>query len=268
MSASGFVYRRAKSLVGPIAALAVLVSVATFATAAPPKPTLEYNFDASKDNLTTPGGIRDLSGNKYNGTEFSAGAGTSFGPGHLPTTTAIYLLGDDDVGSGLGATGAAGGTGIDTGIDTGSVGIDSGPFTVMAWVNRFSFKGDHMVFGTMNNAAPDLHLGFRKSQAYSGFWGNDSGVIVHIGIYEWHHFAVSHDGKSPGVQAIYIDGVPVSKEANHNPYVGSGVDLTIGHTFGNGGAFCGAIEHPRVYGGVALMDDQIAADAADLPIPP
>jgi hypothetical protein len=90
--------------------------------------------------------------------------------------------------------------------------------------------------------------------------------VATIGVYEWHHFAVRYDGTS--VQSIFIDGVPISEEAGHGVYSGSGVDLTIGHTWGNGGAFCGAIEHPRVYGKVALRDDQILADAQDMPIPP
>jgi hypothetical protein len=256
VSVSGFLHRQAKSLIGNLAALVLLAGVVSIA-AAQPKPTLEYIFDSTKDSLSKTGGIIDHSTGKNNGTEISGGTEASFGPGHLSATTAIYLLGDDD---------PTGGTGIDTGTDTATVGIDGGAFTVMAWINRFSFKGDHMVFGTMNNGAPDLHLGFRKSQAYCGFWGNDSGALANIGIYEWHHFAVRYDGTSK--QEIFLDGSLVSSDSGHAAYSGSGVDLVVGHTFGNGGAFCGAIEHPRVYGKVALRNDQIAADAQDLPIPP
>jgi hypothetical protein len=256
MIATGFKHRKAKRWLGELAALAFLAGMVSTA-AAQPKPTLEYVFSSST-NLAKSGGIIDSSANKYNGTEISGGTEASIGPGHLSSTSAIYLLGDEDT--------STGGTGIDTGIDTATVGIDAGPFTVMAWINRHSFKSDNMVFGTMNNGAPDLHLGFRKSTAYCGFWGNDSGAYAPVGIYEWHHWAVRYDGTSN--QDIFIDGVLINSDPGHGPYMGSGVDLIIGHTFGNGGAFCGAIEHPRVYGGVALRNDQIAADAQDMPIPP
>ena len=256
MIVTGFKHRKAKRLLSELAALMVLASVVSIA-AAQPKPTLEYVFSSST-NLSKIGGITDSSGNKYNGSELSLGTEASIGPGHLSSTFAIHLIGDEDT--------STGGTGIDTGVDTATVGIDGGPFTVMAWINRSSFKSDNMVFGTMNNGSPDLHLGFRKSTAYCGFWGNDSGAYAPVGIYEWHHWAVRYDGTSK--QEIFIDGVLINSDPGHGPYSGSGVDLTIGHTFGNGGAFAGAIEHPRVFGGKALRDDQIAADAQDMPIPP
>ena len=259
MSASGFVHLQAKGLIRGIAALVVLASAVSMA-AAQPKPTLEYVFDPAKDSLSKSGGIIDHSGNKYNGTELSGGLESSFVQGHLSTTFAVSLLGDDDT--------SAGGTGIDTGIDTATVGIDGGAFTVVAWINRASYKQDNMVFGTTNNNAPDLHLGFRKGWAYVGFWGNDSGAYSAnlLGVNEWHHWAVRYDGTSK--QEIFIDGVMINSDPGHGPYSGSGVDLIVGHTYGNNGAFAGAIEHPRVYGGVALRDDQLAADANDNPIPP
>jgi hypothetical protein len=262
MTASGFVHLQAKGLIRGIAALVVLASAVSMA-AAQPKPTLEYVFDSTKDSLSKAGGILDHSGNKYNGTEISLGAESSFVQGHLSTTTAVSLMGDDDADTG--------GTGIDTGIDTATVGIDGGPFTVVAWINRATFKQDNMVFGTSNSTGSsgkaDLHLGFRKGWAYCGFWGNDSGAYVAniVGISEWHHFAVRYDGTSN--QDIFIDGVLINSDPGHGAYGATG-ELIIGHTYGNRGAFSGAIEHPRVYGGVALRDDQIAADANDNPIPP
>jgi hypothetical protein len=267
MLASRFAQRQAKRLLRGSAALVVLASAASFAFAQP-KPTLEYVFSAST-NLTKAGGITDSSPTKANGTEFSGGTEASIGPGHLSSTFAIYLLGDNSTDSNLTALSQPGGTGIDTGVTTTAVGIAGGPFTVMAWINRFAFKGDNMVFGTESpgGSGPDLHLGFRKEQAYSGFWGNDSGAIAPtVGIYEWHHFAVRYDGTS--VQSIFIDGVPLNEEPGHAAYVDPSWNLSIGHTWGNSGAFAGAIEHPRVYGGVALRDDQILADAQDMPIPP
>src|SRR5438132_11631025 len=153
MIASGL-HRKAKSLIGELAALAVLVGVVSIA-AAQPKPTLEYEFDPAK-NKFTPGGIKDLSGNKFDGTELSLGTEAQFVQGHAKpdgsNSFAIYFLGDPDTSSG--------GTGIDTGTDTATVGIDGGPFTVMAWVNRANFKQDCMVFGTSANGDGDLHIGF------------------------------------------------------------------------------------------------------------
>jgi hypothetical protein len=256
MIASGLAHRKTKLLIVEFAALLVLTSAVSIA-AAQPKPTLEYVFSSST-NLAQAGGITDGSGNMYNGKEFSSATEASIGPGHLTSTFAIYFLGNEDT--------TTGGTGIDTSVDTKTVGIDGGPFTVMAWINRHSSKNDNMVFGTMNNGAPDLHLGFRKAQVQCGFWNNDSGAYAAVGIYEWHHWAIRYDGASK--QDIFIDGVMINSDPGHAPYAGSGVNLTIGHTFGNGGAFCGAIEHPRVFGSQALRDDQIAADAADMSIPP
>jgi hypothetical protein len=171
---------------------------------------------------------------------------------------AVFFLGDD-------ATDGTG-TGIDTGTDTATVGIDAGPFTVMAWVNRATFKQDNMVFGTNINGDGDLHLGFRQAYSYCGFWGNDSGGLGVPATDEWHHFAISYDDVNMA-QAIYIDGVPVNKEGGHDVYSRAG-GLIIGHTYGNGGSFNGAIEHPRVFGGQLLRDDQILADANDQSIPP
>src|SRR5216683_4361148 len=157
MTGSGLVQRKAKSLIGEIGALAVLVIVVSIA-AAQPKPTLEYEFDPSKNKLNTPGGIKDLSGNHYDGTELSGGTETQFVKGHPKpdgsNSYAIYFLGDPDTGTG--------GTGIDTGTDTATVGIDGGDFTVVCWLNRADFKQDSMVFGTSANGDGDMHIGFRQ----------------------------------------------------------------------------------------------------------
>jgi hypothetical protein len=261
MIVSGLLHRKAKSLLGHFAALLVLGSVVAIA-AAQPKPTLEYDFDPAKNSLSKAGGIVDLSSGKHNGTELSGGKESAFVTGHTKpdgtTGFAIYFLGDPDTDTG--------GTGIDTGTDTATVGIDGGPFTVMAWVNRANFKQDNMVFGTNLNGAGDLHLGFRLSFSYCGFWGNDSTGPGVPGINEWHHFAVRYNDADMS-QDIFIDGAVVNHETGHGPY-GSGAGLIIGHTYGNTGAFSGAIEHPRVYGGSALKDEQILADAQDKPLPP
>ena len=267
MTAFGFALRKARRLLGELAALAVLASVVSFA-AAQPKPTLEYKFDAGKDSLSKAGGIIDYSGNKYNGTELSGGVSTSFVNGHLGTKNAIMFLGDDDPNSSMGEPGT--GTGIDAGIDTGTLGMDNQSWTVMAWINRTCFKEDNMVFGSGAGSGSYLHLGFRRGLAYFGTWNGDSSAYVGniIGVYEWHHFAMRYNGTN---HAIFIDGAKILDEPGA-VFPGYGTDLIVGGNFGyagNGaGCFAGAIEHPRVFGKVALRDDQIAADSNDNPIPP
>lgn len=271
MKVSGFMYRKARSLIGKIAGLAVLAGTISIAVAAPPTPTLEYKFDSAKDKLGITGGIIDYSGNKYNGTELSLGTETSFVPGHLSGTTALMLLGDDDPTSSSAEPGV--GTGIDTGIDTGTVGMDNQSWTVMAWVNRTCFKGDNMVFGSGAGSSNFLHLGFRRGQAYFGTWNGDSAAYVGniVGIYEWHHLAMRYNSAA-GTHSIFIDGASILNEPGA-VFPGYGTNLIVGGNFGNSGGegcgnFAGAIEHPRVFGGQALRDDQILADALDNPIPP
>jgi len=261
MIASGL-HRKAKSLIGEIGALAVLVSVVSIAAAQ--KPTLEYEFDPGKNKLNTPGGIKDISGSHFDGTELSGGTESQFVKGHPKAdgsnSYAIYFLGDPDTGSG--------GTGIDTGTDTATVGIDGGAFSVMAWINRADFKQDSMIFGTNGNGDGDLHIGFRQAFAYCGFWRTADSTGPGVpGINEWHHFAVRYDDGTK-TQDIFIDGVLVNHDpGNHDPY-SSGFGLIIGHTYGNGGAFAGAIEHPRVFGGSVLKDSQIVNDSQDKPLGP
>jgi hypothetical protein len=270
MTAFGFVHRKARSLIGEIAALAVLASVVSFA-AAQPKPTLEYVFNPATDKLDASGGIKDHSGNKYDGSELSLGTSTSFVKGHLGTVNAVMFLGDDDPNSSMGEPGT--GTGIDTGIDTATLKMDNQSWTVMAWINRVCFKGDEMVFGSGAGSGSYLHLGFRRGQAYFGTWNGDSSAYVGniVGIYEWHHLAMRYDATAK-THSIFIDGASILNEPGA-VFPGYGTNLLIGGNFGYAGGegagnFAGAIEHPRVFGGQALRDDQIAADALDNPIPP
>jgi hypothetical protein len=268
MITAGFKHRKAKRLLGELAALAVWASVVSFA-AAQPKPTLEYIFNSSTDSLSKPGGIQDHSGNKYNGTELSGGTETSFVTGHAANTTAVLFLGDDDPNATDGEPGM--GTAIDSGIDTKTVGLDNQSFTVMAWIQRTSFKEDNMVFGSGSGSGSYLHLGFRRGLIYFGTWNGDSAAYTTtVGMMDWHHLAWRYD-MAKGTHSIFVDGAAVLNEPGA-VFPGYGTNLLIGGNFGyagNGaGCFAGAIEHPRVYGGQALRDDQIAADAADTPIPP
>lgn len=253
MTTSGFVHRKAKSLIGIIAVLALFASVVPRAFAPPPKDTLRYQFTPTTDL----GNIKDSSGNHYDGYEVSGDPTQAFlVPGHKGgAKTAVFLSGVATL--------------IDVQLDTGSIGIDNNPFTAMAFINRATVKNDNMVFGTDANNAPDLHLGFREKVTYVGFWGNDSGGAV-VGTFQWHHWAVRFDPTiEGGSQDVFIDGVMVAHDAPHKAYQGNGfTTLKIGQGGGGGSRFSGAIEDPRLFAGVALRDDQISAAANDLPIPP
>src|SRR5207248_5289751 len=71
MTAFRFMDRSAKSLIGVIAALVMLVSVVSTVTAQP-TPGLQYTFVQGVDDLTKAGGITDLSGHGHNGTVIDA----------------------------------------------------------------------------------------------------------------------------------------------------------------------------------------------------
>jgi hypothetical protein len=252
MIASGL-HRKAKRLVGEIAALAVLASVVSIASAQP-KDFLRYKITATTD-LTSSGGIKDTGTGKNDGTEISLGAESVIVPGHAPGSFAVFLAGDDA---------SAAGTGIDTGTDTTTMGIDGAAFTVMAWLNRGTLKGDNMVFGTNLNGGGDLHLGFRGPVCYVGFWGNDSSGPF-FAPFAWHHWAVRYDD-TKRTQDIFVDGVLVNSDGGHNAYSGTN-ELFVGRTFGNNGAYGGAIDDARLFK-AALRDDQILAIAQDKAIPP
>jgi hypothetical protein len=182
------------------------------------------------------------------------------------------------------------GSGINTGTqtDNADLNIFNGPYTVMAWVNLDDQSGDHMVFGTPppnapgsgNASAGSLHLGFRGASVYYGWWGagvlRDSSYPQYIGqIGEWHHIAWRFTGSaSPGYQDIFQDGLLYNRfrtplyyggilpENNNVPNVP--VNLLIGRTVANNGAYSGSLSDVRVYN-VALSDDDIAAIAASPP---
>jgi len=219
---------------------------------------LQYTFEPEgnpPDDPTVPGGIKDRSSfnvysdTGYNGTSLTPAA-TVFVNGPSRNPNGIHLIKDD--------TQFPGGSGILTGATTTTLGIDTGPFTVMAWVNRDNLSGDHMVFGT--EAIPALHLGFRDTKVYFGFWGNDSDSAG-FPANEWHHVAWRYDPSvNGGQQDIFIDGQSVNASGSHGPY-GSNQELLIGRTPLNDGAFGGALSDVRVYN-VALDAAGIGAIAA------
>ena len=278
---------KAKSLLGIVAALAMVACVVSTATAQPP-PGLQYTFVMGVDDLTKAGGINDVSGHAHNGTvinsgyaEFAAGPSGKMNAIHIdPVNTA-----DETDGSGIN-------TGTKT--DNADLNIFNGPYTVMAWINLDDQTGDHMVFGTPPPNAPGansastgaLHLGFRNKQVYNGWWGagtgrdsafdnqGNRGYVGQVG--EWHHVAWRFTGSGgPGYQDIFQDGILYQRFRSQYFYgdllaPGDGgvpnvpVNLLIGRNVGNNGAFAGSLSDVRVYN-VALSDDEIAAIAASPP---
>jgi hypothetical protein len=251
--------RTGKGLVPGIAALFVLAGVVSTAAAQPtiqPGEVLTYSFGPD-DRYDVIKGVSDRSGHGYNGTSLSLDSESILVPGHKAGTFGIASFGDD-VGGVHGGVIYWAGSGIFTHTDTHTVGIDTGPFTAMIWVNRGAFKGDNMLFGTTD--VPALHMGFRGTSTYMGFWGNDAQGTGVPSAGTWHHMAYRYD---PGTQNmdIFIDGANVGTRSGANPY-GQKQGLIIGRTIPNNGAFAGLIEYPRVFN-IALTDSQIAAAAKD-----
>jgi hypothetical protein len=146
-----------------------------------------------------------------------------------------------------------------------TAGIDGAAFTVMAWVNRGTVKGDNMVFGTNLGSNPDLYIGFRGAICGVGFLDTNASSGPVFAPFAWHHLAVRYDGTSN--QDIFVDGVLVASDGGHAPYssLGNGQHLFVGRAYSGVMAFAGAIDDARLFQ-QALRDDQIAAIAADRPI--
>lgn len=275
---------KAKSLMGGLAALLVLGCVVSTAVA---QPGLQYTFVQGTDDLNKLGGITDVSGHGHNGTVIDATTAT-FVPGPSGKMNAIHFDKVDD------QTTETAGSGINTGTltDNPDLNIFNGPYTCMAWVNLDAETGDQMVFGTPPPNPPgasantgSLHLGFRNMQVYNGWWGagttrdsaydnqGNSGYVGQPG--EWHHVAWTFDGSSSGgLQSIYQDGLLYqsfrSKVWYGGPLLDSGgvpnvaVNLLIGRTVANNGAFGGALSDVRVYP-TALAASDIQNIAASPP---
>jgi hypothetical protein len=273
--------RRAKRVIGWSAPLLMLAAVVSTAPAQP-KEVLVYNFDptgtilgGSADSTSSEDGIIDRSGSGYNGTcmsLYAAPGAMKFLPGHgsgAPvsggtTGVALATAGLDEFPF----------TGIYTGATTVQLGMD-GSFTVMAWVNRSNLRHeDNMVFGSTITRDVDwaMHLGFRNWGTYFGFWSNDSSLDLEptplAGA--WHHMAWRYDATKQN-QDILIDGKLMNSDPNHPAFNAGDQAFLIGNASpgpsGNLQAFGGLIEYPRVFN-VVLRDDQVAAAAKDLPIPP
>ncbi len=258
MTASGFVHRKAKALIGFLAALMVVVGVVTLA---PADLVLQYTFDqkATPPDTLAANGIHDRSGHGNDGSVITA-TDAMFVNGPSGNPNAIHLTKDD-------AGDEFSGSGITTNTDTMGLGVDTGPFTLTAWVNRDNQAGDNMIFGTPPPGDGSLHVGFRGDTGYFAFWGNDSqGGTIPTG--EWHHLAYRYNFDvsppfSKGQQDIFIDGILVSRSGGHRPYAKTRTQL-IGRTVANNGAFGGSLSDVRIYNEF-LTDAAIIALAGSPP---
>jgi hypothetical protein len=245
----------ANTLLGFIAALVFVVG---FVSPAPADLQVRYTFEPNAAPPDTPGSINDRSGkNNTPGTSIT-GSETTFVPGPAGNMNAVHFDCEDNDDSSKGS-------GISTGIDTLTLGITQNDFTVAAWISRDVLKGDNMVFGTGSDDSTNtgsLHLGFRGTDVYMGFWGNDSNVASGFKSHEWHHMAWRYKIDT-GSQDIFIDGVLKHSSAGHNAYAQARI-LLCGRTSYNSGAFCGSISDWRVYN-TALADADISALAATPP---
>jgi hypothetical protein len=277
-----------------MAALVVVASVVSNAAAQPPTPALQYVFNPAADSLNKAGGITDVSGNGHNGTVIDSSF-AEFATGPSGNNNAIHI--DYDGGAFSDDTD---GSGINTNALTNdpTLGIWTGPYTVMAWVNLDDQNGDHMVFGSDNPNAPgatnadsgSLYLGFRKVQIYNGWAGTASavagqgrdnaydsqgnrGYVGHIG--EWHHVAWRFTGSStPGYQDMFQDGLRYQRFLTTTYYGGTlfgdsnvpnaPAHLLVGRTVTNSGGFSGYLSDVRIYN-VALDDATIASIASTPP---
>ena len=281
MPAFEFRLRHAKILIGGLAAFVVLGSMVSNASA---QLGLQYKFIQGVDDLTAPGGIHDLSGNGHHGTVIDSGV-AEFTTGPAGNMNAIHIdnfnFADETDGSGINTN---------TLTNHPDLNIFDGPYTVMAWVNLDDLTGDHMVFGTPPPKPPgasantgSLHLGFRNHQVYTGWWGagtgrdsaydNQSANRGYVGdVGEWHHITWRFTGAaSAGYQDTFQDGVLYQRFRSPvwygGPLLDSGgvpnvpVNLLIGRTVANNGAFSGSLSDVRVYN-TALSDDDIASIAS------
>src|SRR5262249_50459066 len=229
MSAFRLMHRYARVL-GGMAALALLAGMISTAPAQPPSPGLQYLFVPGTDDPTMPGGIKDQSGNGHNGTVINsafAELGMIAGPsGNNMNTIHIDVANTAD---------ETDGSGINTGVlnNDPTINIFDGPYTLMAWCNLDDLTGDHMVFGSPKPKAPGagsddagaLHLGFRGSAVYNGWWGasvNRDAQVAYVGQPgEWHHIAWRFDGHdSGGNQDIFEDGTMYTSHMTPSWYGG------------------------------------------------
>jgi hypothetical protein len=233
-------------------------------------PTIQYIFNPNAsppdDNTKVGGIINRGSATGFKGTEISLGQHTQFVPGPSGAINALHFDGvDSDPPT------STIGTGIDVGGTTGdpNINIASGPFTVMAWVNRDLLSGDNMVFGTGFGGPNDnpntdgtgaLHLGFRDTAIHYGFWNHDNSATGPLPS-EWHHVAWRHDGVT--TEDILLDGELISTDSGGLQY-GNDFELLVGRQVFNQGAFVGSLSDVRIYN-VMLTDAQVAAIAASPP---
>src|SRR4051794_40174462 len=144
---------------------------------------LVLHYDFNNGDTVTPNNSGTLGGT---GTVIGAGAFASTGPG------------------GSGAIHLTGGQYINTNFTTATLGTYNGTFTASAIIRPDVTGGDHMVFG--DNAATLMHLGIRNSQAYFGFYANDTPGNGIINAGQWYTLTFRYNSATQ-TQDIFINGV-------------------------------------------------------------
>jgi hypothetical protein len=134
--------------------------------------------------------------------------------------------------------------------------------TVSCWVNVRSVTHDHMAVVTKGDGAWRLstHQHQPKFHASVNNWQQcNFNSEIKVGIGEWHHVAMVHDGKDV---FIYVDGKLDIKGNWEGGIARNGFEVLIGENAENRGRFFdGDIDDVRIYN-CALSENEIKALAA------
>ncbi|MAS94337.1 MAG: hypothetical protein CMO55_14155 [Verrucomicrobiales bacterium] len=194
----------------------------------------------------------DSSGNGYHAT---ANGDITFGNGsaYNPLGESVEFDGNGDYFS--------------TGATAGELGF-GGDFTASAWIYLDDLTGDKTVFGTDSSGANNgLHLVIRNGRAHFGFFSNDTGGTQVLNTGQWYHVTWRYTSAT-GEQALFVDGSLDRATTGHAAFAGTANEVVIGRWSGGGTRyFDGLMDEVSVIGR-SLSDIEIAALAAQGPIPP
>ncbi len=193
----------------------------------------------------------DSGPNGYNGAyEGSAGSNLGAASAYAPLNTALHLDGGDDR---VALTNAA------------NLGVQNSSFTALAWINADTLGGDKTIFGTdQTGTNVGLHLITRGTQAWMGFYANDTGGAQTLSASTWYLMTWRYD-ISNGQQAIFINGALDNATTGHAAFQGNDT-IRIGR-WGGGNYFDGVIDEAAFFNR-ALTDAEIAALYAAGPVVP
>lgn len=198
--------------------------------------TLYYDFSnpVSYSSGTT---VYDLSPNGKNGL-------IQNGPVYTNSELASYFTFDksDDV--------------IETNTSASGFGMFNQSFTAVCVCRLSNVTGDNMVFGNYNGTSRNgLHLGFRDTKLYFGFFGSDSewinfGAVVNQIYYVVWRFNLG------GSSYIFSNGVNYNTSNTQPSYQGfTNIGISRSYAFNNG-AFGGRIYMTKIFNR-ALTDTEV-----------